>query len=163
MQKSYEFTDELKIIGANPYLTVPVAILRAIFADAKKSTGPIQVKGEINGKAYKQTLVKYSGAWRFYVNMTMLKKSPERIGESCTVTIAFDPVSRKFAMPEKLRLALAETPQAQQVFDRLSPSRQHEIVRYIARLKSEETVDRNIVRAIDFLLGKGRFVGRDKP
>lgn len=33
----------------------------------------------------------------------------------------------------------------------------------IANLKSDESINRNIARAIDFLLGNGNFVGRDKP
>ena len=38
-----------------------------------------------------------------------------------------------------------------------------EIVRYIDGLKTERSIDRNVERALDFLLGKGRFVGRDRP
>ena len=49
------------------------------------------------------------------------------------------------------------------MFDNLSPSRQLEIVRYISFLKKEESIDRNIHNALNFLLGKGSFVGRDKP
>ena len=33
----------------------------------------------------------------------------------------------------------------------------------IANLKTEKSVERNVTRAINFLLGKERFVGRDKP
>ncbi len=45
----------------------------------------------------------------------------------------------------------------------LSPSRKKEIVRYISRLKSAEALERNVARAIGFLLKKERFVGRDGP
>lgn len=38
-----------------------------------------------------------------------------------------------------------------------------EIVRYLARLKTEESLEKNIKRAINFLLGNERFVGRYKP
>jgi hypothetical protein len=38
-----------------------------------------------------------------------------------------------------------------------------EIVRYLANLKTEKALDTNIDKAINFLLGKERFVGRDKP
>lgn len=53
--------------------------------------------------------------------------------------------------------------EAKKVFDSLSPSRQNEIVRYLARLKNEAVLEKNINRAINFLLGKERFVGRAKP
>ena len=49
------------------------------------------------------------------------------------------------------------------LFDGLAPSRQTEIVRYIDGLKTDASVDRNAARARDFLLGKTRFVGRDRP
>jgi hypothetical protein len=39
---------------------------------------------------------------------------------------------------------------------------QKEIMRYINNLKTTESVERNVERAIRFLLGKDRFVGRDK-
>jgi len=44
-----------------------------------------------------------------------------------------------------------------------TPGRQKEIARYINNLKSEELVEKNIKRAIGFLLEKERFIGRDKP
>ncbi|MDR3271200.1 MAG: YdeI/OmpD-associated family protein [Peptococcaceae bacterium] len=56
-----------------------------------------------------------------------------------------------------------KNPDAKKVFDGLSPSKRHEIIRYISFLKSEESVDQNVEKAINFLLGNGRFVGRDKP
>ena len=43
----------------------------------------------------------------------------------------------------------------------MSPSHQKEIMRYINSLKSEASVERNIARSIQFMLGKERFVGRD--
>ena len=66
-------------------------------------------------------------------------------------------------MHPKLQAAIAQNKKAKAVFDTLPASRQKEIVRYIANLKSEESVSRTITRAIQFLLGKARFIGRDKP
>jgi len=36
-------------------------------------------------------------------------------------------------------------------------------MRYLSFLKTEESLDRNITRAINFLLSKEQFIGRDKP
>jgi uncharacterized protein YdeI (YjbR/CyaY-like superfamily) len=58
---------------------------------------------------------------------------------------------------------LRKSKEAKTVFDKLPPSRRKEIVRYLANLKTEEVLKKNIQRAINFLLGKGRFVGRAKP
>jgi hypothetical protein len=158
-----EFTAPLEIIGVNPFVSVPEDILQEIFRVSGKDKGTIPICGTVNGKPYKQTLLRYSGAWRLYVNTAMLKNAPGRIGETVTVTAAFDPTDRSIAAPPKLVAALEANSEAKAVFDGLSPSRKHEIVRYIAALKSEESVEKNVKKAIDFLCGKGRFVGRDKP
>jgi uncharacterized protein YdeI (YjbR/CyaY-like superfamily) len=142
---------------------VPDRILKQIFIQAGKETGYIPIRGTVNNKAYKQTLVKYKGAWRLYINTTMLKKSPERIGETIELSVEYDPANRTIKPHPKLVKALKENTAAKKVFDSLPPSRKKEIVRYIANLKTAESVDRNIKRAIDFLTGNSNFIGRDKP
>ncbi len=159
----YKFRAEIEIIGVNPFVYVPNNILLQIFSQAGKDKGHIPIKGTINNKPYKQTLVKYSGEWRLYINTNMLKKSPKRIGEVIDITVNFDAENREIETPEKFSKALDENEEAKTVFNRLSTSRKLEIVRYLANLKTEQTREKNIQRAINFLLGKERFVGRDKP
>ena len=158
-----EFKAKLQIIDGNPYVYVPEEILSALFAQAGKSKGPIPIRGVLNESPYQQTLVKFRGDWRLYVNTTMLPDSPRRIGEEIAISVAYDPSDRTIEPHPKLVQALQENLEAQQVFDRLPASRQKEIVRYISFLKTEESVDRNVKRAISFLLGEERFIGRDKP
>ncbi len=157
------FALELGIIDGNPFVLLPSAALNNLFQEAGRSKGPIPVRGTINGKPYQQTLVKFSGEWRLYVNMKMLEDSPRRIGETIEVTVDIDPSDRKIESHPKLLAMLNANPSARDVFDNLAPSRRKEIVRYIDGLKSEEAIDRNVERARDFLLGRGRFVGRDHP
>lgn len=158
-----KFTATLEIIVGNPYVFLPPDILDQIFQQAGQYKGPIPVCGTINGKPYQQSLVKYSGAWRLYINMNMLKDSPRRIGEVIEVEVAFDPSDRTIIPHPKWTAALAKNETATEVFEGLSPSRQKEIVRYISNLKTEGSVEKNVQRAINFLLGKERFVGRDHP
>ncbi|MEL6719303.1 MAG: YdeI/OmpD-associated family protein [Bacteroidota bacterium] len=159
----HKFSATLKIIVDNPYVLLPIPILNAIFEEANQNKGPIPVQGTINGKAFQQTLLKYSGAWRLYINVKMLKDSPRRIGEVIEVAIEYDPSDRTIKPHPKLVQALVENQEAKAVFDNLSPSKQKEIVRYISNLKTESSINRNVTRAINFLLGKERFVGRNKP
>lgn len=163
MPAAHKFSAAIDIIGINPFVFVPHEILQAIFKQAGKDKGHIPIKGKINGKPYIQTLVRYSGHWRLYINTTMLKRSPERIGETVELTITYDAADRSITPHPKLLAALTDNKQAKEVFDTLPPSRRHEIIRYIANLKTEESIDRNITNAINFLLGKQRFIGRDKP
>jgi len=157
------FKAEIKIIGVNPFVFVPENILQKIFQQAKKNKGHIPIKGTINGKLYKQTLVKYTGEWRLYINTTMLKNSPKRMGEIVELTVMFDSESREITPPQKFIQLLNNNVEAKNVFESLSPSKKHEIVRYLSNLKTENSLDKNILRAINFLLGKERFVGRDRP
>ena len=163
MTSANKFKAKIEIIGINPYVLVPEEILLTIFTSSGKFKGHIPIKGEVNGKEYKQTLVKFQGSWRLYINTTMLENSPKRIGEIIQVSVEFDSADRTIEPHPKLVEALKLNPDAKTVFDNLSKSKKHEIVRYISSLKTEESIVRNINRAIDFLQGKGRFVGRDKP
>ena len=158
-----KFNAEIEIVGINPFVFVPEKILHYIFKQAGKDKGKIPILVTVNKIPYKQTLVKYKGDWRLYINTLMLKKSPKRIGETIALTIAFDSSDRTIKPPQKFADAIEANKIAKNIFNGLSPSLQHEIVRYIANLKTEESIDRNVLKAINFLLGKGRFVGRAKP
>jgi hypothetical protein len=162
-QALLEFQATIDIIGINPFVAVPGKILEQIFLQAGKRSGPIPIKGVLNGKPYIQTLVRYQGDWRLYINTKMLPHSPKRIGERVTLTLQFDPKPRAVIPPRAFLAALARNKNAQQVYDGLSPSRQNEIVRYLAALKSEAALEKNIARAIEFLCGRGSFAGRATP
>ena len=157
------FKAELKIIGINPYVEVPEKILAAVFKQAGKEKGKIPIRGTVNKLPYTQTLVKFQGEWRLYINTRMLKQSPKKIGTTITVSVEFDPSDRAITPHPKLVKSLEKNKRAKAVFDKLRPSLQHEIVHNIANLKTEASIDKNITKAIDFLLGKGRWIGRDKP
>jgi hypothetical protein len=154
------FATNIEIIGANPFVYVPEKVLAFLFKRAGKEKGPIRVRGTINGDSYRQTLLRYMGAWRLYVNGVMLKNSPKRIGERIVVEIEFDPEDKKVEPHPKLAEALRKNKTAAAAWVRLTPSRRWEIVRYIGSLKTEESIDRNIGRAIRHLNGKEGFAGR---
>jgi len=157
------FKAKIDIIGVNPFVLLPISVLTNLFKHAKKDKGPIPVRGTIDGHNYIQTLVKYSGEWRLYINTPMLKVSKKKVGDTITLQIEFDPIERTIPIHPKLEAALKNNKEAKQIFDSLSPSRQKEIIRYISFLKTETSVDRNVTNAILFLTGKTRFAGRDKP
>ncbi len=158
-----QFKAKIEIIGVNPYVLLPSKVLTTIFKQAEKDKGPIPVCGTIDGNKYIQTLVKYSGKWRLYINGPMLKTSKKKVGDTIVIQIEFDPIERVIPFHPKLELALKNNQEAKTIFDQLSPSLQKEIIRYISFLKTEVSVDKNVTKAIQFLLGKERFIGRDQP
>lgn len=157
------FKATLDIIGINPFVFVPEAVLSTLFKDAGKNKGHIPVCGLVNGKPYEQTLLRYQGEWRLYINTTMLPDSPKKVGEIIEVSIEVDWRDRTLHPHPELTKALTQNKEAAAVFQGLPPSRQKEIIRYISNLKTAESRDKNIKLAIGFLLGKNRFMARDKP
>jgi hypothetical protein len=157
------FKSKILKIGINPYVLPPIKVLNELFKEAQKDKGPIPIKGILNDKPFIQTLVKYSGKWRLYLNGPMREAAGIDVGDMADITIAFDPVPRTIEMHSKLASALVKNKKAMKIFDALVPSLQKEIIRYINHLKTEDSIDRNVKKAILFLLGKERFIGRDKP
>lgn len=157
------FKAKIDIIGVNPFVLLPAVVLKNIFKQAEKDKGPIPVRGTMDGHHFIQTLIKYSGEWRLYINSPMLKASRKKVGDTITLQIEFDPDDRKVSMHPKLEAALTNNKKAKTVFESLSPSRQKEIIRYISALKTEISVERNVAKAMRFLLGKSGFAGRAKP
>jgi len=155
------FCAKIDLIGINPFVFLPEKVLLYLFKRAGKNTSPLPVCGTVNGKKYQQTLVKYAGDWRLYINLSMLEHSTKRIGEQIDITIDYDEQERILLPQPKLIDALNKNPQAKQIFDSLQPSLQKEIIRYISFLKTEKSIDNNVQKAIGFLLGNNRFIGRD--
>lgn len=132
----------------------PDYVRDVIFKQAGRSKGPIPVCGTVNGAEFIQTLVKYQGAWRLYINAEMLKASGTELGETIDIEMEYDPRPRETPVPQKLAKALKKDKTARAAFERLSASRQKEICRYIGLLKSEESIDRNVERVIKHLRGE---------
>ncbi len=158
--KNKNFTAPLEIIGINPFVFIPEEILDKIFNDSGRNKSPIPVKGTVNGKEFTQNLMKYLGEWRLYVNLTMLKNSPKRIGEVIEVVLEYDDSDRRISIHPELEKAIKESSLATENFENLIPSRRHELVRYINNLKTEASVQRNIEKIIRHLHGETDFFGK---
>lgn len=156
------FTGKIQVIGVNPYMPVPAKVLKAIFKEAGKSKGPIPVRGMLNGKKYKQTLVKFSGKWRFYLNTPMRRAAGIDVGDRGDVEMEFDPSSREIPLHPALAKEFGKNKQAKLAYEKLPPYRQKEISRYLGFLKTEESLKRNLEKAILHLAGKQKFAGRNK-
>ena len=147
-----KFTAEINIIGVNPYIPVPDKILQNIFRKSGKSKGAIPIKGTVNGISYKQTLIRYSGEWRLYINTAMLHHSPKRIGEIIKISVEYDPEPRVINPHPRFKKALNRNKEAKVVFDKLPPSRRKEIVRYLANLKPEKALEINFFTGYKLLI-----------
>lgn len=152
--KQHAFSAEIKIIGVNPYVLLPEDILLELFKAFGKDRGPIPVKGKINGKAFSQTVVKFQGVYRLYVNGIMMKASGVQVGDKAEFVIEVDTTSREIPMHPEFAKALQKNKKAEEAFARYPASRQKEINRYLNNIKSEEIRAKNIDKIIRHLKGE---------
>ena len=141
-------------IGINPYVGVPEDVLSTLFKQADKTKGPIQVRDTVNGKIFQQTLVRYQGAWRLYVNGEMRRAAQIDVGDEAHIKIEYDPVPRIESAHPRFVTALSKSKTAKAAFERLRPSCQKEILRYLNSMKKESSLERNIEKVIQHLLGE---------
>jgi hypothetical protein len=104
------------------------------------------------------------GSFFLYLHGQVREASGTSVGDIVNLTIEFDddykggPVD---PMPTWFGDELRRNPAAHRGWDSLSPSRQKEILRYLARLKSSQAQQRNVQRALHVLAGgKARFMAR---
>jgi hypothetical protein len=133
---------------------VPGEVLEYLFKKAGKRTGAIPVKGKLNGAKFIHNIVKYEGAWRLYLNGPMRASAGIDTGDIAHVEIDYDPAPRTVPMPPQLEKALKKNKTAKAEFDKLSPSRQKEILRYLGSMKTEESLLRNVGKVLKHLLGE---------
>jgi bacteriocin resistance YdeI/OmpD-like protein/uncharacterized protein DUF1905 len=149
-----EFRSTIAVLGINPYVSLPAVHLKALFRAAGRSSGPLPILVTINGVAFKQTLVKYQGEWRLYLNARMRQVAGKEAGQRLVLGVDFDPAPRVEPMPPELELAFAEDGAALAAFQALAPSRKKEILRYLNQAKTRTTLHRNVGKVIAFLLGR---------
>ncbi len=150
----FNFSAEVFIIGVNPYVYLPDTVLSSIFKQSGKDKGAIPVKGKINGKDFVQTLVKYQGFWRLYINGIVRKVTGVDVGSKVKVEISYDNSPRIEPMHKMFKTALEKNERAKEAFGNFPPSRQKEINRYINFIKTEETRSKVVDKIIRHLNGE---------
>jgi antitoxin (DNA-binding transcriptional repressor) of toxin-antitoxin stability system len=150
----YTFSAQVRKIDINPYVQVPDETLLKLQKDARKEKGPIPVKGTLQGKPFLANVVRYRGMWRLYLNTDMRRAANADIGDQVTVAVQYDAIPRTVPVPRKFTLALSKNKRAKEAFEKLAPSRQKEILRYLKSLKQPQSLERNIEKIIGFLKGE---------
>jgi hypothetical protein len=148
------FRAAIALLGINPYVALPTSHLKALLSAAQTSTGPIPVRVELGGVTFRQTLVKYRGAWRLYLNLAMREAAGKDVGDRVDVRVEFDPSPRIEPMPIALQRALEQNTAASAAFAALPASRKKEIQRYLNSAKTSATLERNVAKVIAYLAGE---------
>ena len=160
-----KFTVRIELRGINPYVMVSEAQAQQIRPDWKR---PIPVTVQVNGQPEPPARVNMmpagDGSFLLYLDGAIRKASATAVGDTFEVSLAFDDSYRggpAHAMPAEFAARLDANPVAKARWDQLSPSLQKEMLRYLARLKSDAARTRNIEQALNVLNGaKVRFMAR---
>jgi hypothetical protein len=159
------FTSLIKIRDGNPYILVARARAKTIKPGSRK---PLPVLVRINGKPVEAWRINMmpvgDGSFYLYLHGDVRRASGTKVGDRVRVEVGFDASYRngpQHPVPSWFRAALQRNPRAMTNWEALIPSRKKEILRYFARLKSQEARERNLERALQVLSGrKGRFMAR---
>ena len=159
------FRGVIKIKGVNPYVRVAPETATRLKKNWRKSL-PVLVR--INGQPREPWRINMmpvgDGSFYLYLHESVRKASRTRVGDRVTVELRFDRSYRggpAHSMPGWFSAALAKNARAKQAWKALTPSRQKEILRYFAALKSPEARARNLRRAIAVLSGsEAHFMAR---
>jgi len=161
-----QFRAKMEIRDLNPYVLVSAENAALLKPSWRR---PMPVRVQINGEPDPPWRINMmpvgNGSFYLYLHGDVRKASGTKIGDVINVEISFDHEYRggpADPMPSWFEDALRLNPAAQLGWDSLPPSRQKEIVRYLARLKSQEAQQRNTKQALHVLAGgKARFMARD--
>jgi Bacteriocin-protection, YdeI or OmpD-Associated/Domain of unknown function (DUF1905) len=162
---SLQFWATIEIRGVNPYVLVSATRAEKLKRGWRK---PMPVLVRINGKPVQPWRINMmpagDGSFYLYLHGQVRKASGTKVGDTVSVNVRFDAAYRggpMAPMPPWFRIPLLKNKKARKAWHALTPSRQKEILRYLAALKSEEARARNVVRSLHMLSGKvGQLMGR---
>ena len=163
--RALDFDAEILIYQANPYVLVTAQQAEQLKPGWRK---PMPVLVQINGQpkpAWRINMMPVGdGSFYLYLHGDVRKASKTKVGDSVQVHLRFDADYRngpQHPLPEWFQAALDADPLAKQHWEALIPSRQKEILRYFAALKSDDAKQRNLQKAMQVLHGdNGRFMAR---
>jgi hypothetical protein len=155
----------IEIRGINPYVAVRADRAARLKPDWR---GPMPVCVQINGMPETPWRINLmpagDGSYFLYLDNTVRKASATKVGDLVRLALDFDDDYRggpADPMPRWFSTALNRNTPAKKGWTALPPSRRKEILRYFARLKSEEARARNLEKALHVLAGgKARFMAR---
>jgi hypothetical protein len=160
------FRSKIGINGINPFVLVDAACATRLKPGWRK---PLPVQFRVNGtpdKPWRINLMpRGDGSFYLYLHEQVRSASGTQVGDVVDIEIQFDDDYRAGPadpMPDWFSEALERDDGARRGWDALVPSRQKELLRYLARLKSPEAQERNLAQALHVLAGgKARFMARD--
>lgn len=160
------FNGQIEIIGINPYVFVSKERAEQLQPDWRK---PMPVLVQVNGVPSPPWHINMmpvgDGSFYLYLAEVVRKASRTKVGDIVNIRVTFDPDYKSgpiHNMPPQMVDMLTKHPKVQAAWDALIPSRQKEVLRYFANLKSDTALERNLEKLLYVLSGNtGRFMARE--
>ena len=176
MELLQRFSGLVKLDGVNPYVDVPSEIWRRLGGAGSvpvlvrvrgpkgvaSDPGPppkdaerLRMIGRFSKDGWFRTTVLSRSAEpaRLFLDRWMRETAGVSVGDTAVIQLRIDPESRELDVPMALQDALIADRSAGLAWERLSPSRQREILRYLSFLKTPVSLDRNVKKVIASLKG----------
>lgn len=148
MPRKHEFDALLTKGGEAANAGYFVEVPPEVVADFGKK-GQVKVKAEVDGYAYRTSVVPYSGRHMFVVRKELRAAIGKLDGGAVHVTLEVDTEPRIVEVPPDFTAAMSADVRA--IFDKLSFSHQKEYVDWIVEAKRAETRQRRIDKALDMI------------
>jgi hypothetical protein len=114
--------------------------------------GRIPVAGTINGYPFRTTLSPYGGKHYLGINKTTRDSANVRAGELVEIVLDYDSEPRTVILPDDFAQVLMANETALSTWNKLSYTKQKDIVRSIEDARKPETRQSRIERTIDKLI-----------
>jgi len=139
------FAGQMYRVGIIRYVDVPGQISKALGAEQAN----LPVRGTVEGVPVRTTLVSRGNrCHRMAIHGDIRKKLRVDTGAVLEIAIELDEDSREPVLPPSLVITLRQSPHAQAVFKTMTTALRRQIVRNITSVKSQEALERRVVRAV---------------
>jgi bacteriocin resistance YdeI/OmpD-like protein/uncharacterized protein DUF1905 len=163
--KPLQLAAPIELTGVNPYVRVSPGEAE-LLAPGWRRPMPVVLRIDRAPGLWRTNLMPVgAGAFNLYLHGEMRKASQRAVGDTVTLEVWFDDAyvnGPQHPLPAWFQAALERHSTAHANWQQLPPSRQKELLRYFARLKSAGAIERNLTAAMHVLAGNsGRYMGRD--
>ena len=135
--------------GGGAFVTVPFDV-EQVFGKKR-----VKVKATIEGEQYRGSLVRMGSPQHMLVILKSIReKIGKTFGDEVEVEVEEDTGQREVSLPQDIRQALENDPEAAAIFQRLAYSHQKEYVQWIDGAKREQTRQGRIAKMLETLKQK---------
>ncbi len=134
-------------VGTWTFLNIPLEISTTF-----GSKGQVRIKGTINGYPYRSSALPMGDGSHYLVVGKDIRQHIAAVqGNKVKVTMELDMEERHADVPEELKRALSDQPQAAAAFEKMTYSHQKEWINWIMSAKQAETRLRRVEKALSLI------------